>query len=143
MTLITYKPRRTLTNEFDSLFNDFWSFNGHSNYRQGIQPSFDITQNKSSYFITADLPGVDKKDIDISLKDDTITISAERKASDTHDEKFSRYNNIQYGLFEKSFYMPDDANTDKINAKMNNGVLSIELTKAKKVASDVKRISIK
>ena len=143
MTLITYKPRRTLMNEFDSLFNDFWGFNGNSNYKQGIQPSFDITQSKSSYFITADLPGVDKKDIDISLKDDTITISAERKASDNHDEKFSRYNNIQYGLFEKSFYMPDDANTDKINAKMNNGVLSIEITKAKKVASDVKRISIK
>ena len=40
-------------------------------------------------------------------------------------------------------YIPYDANTDKINAKMNNGVLSIELTKAKKIASDVKRISIK
>ena len=86
---------------------------------------------------------MDKKDIDISLTDDMITISGERKVNKNHDDEFSRYNNIQYGSFEKSFYIPNDANIDKINAKMDNGVLTLEIKKAKEVLPDIKKISIK
>jgi len=143
MALITYKPRRTVLNEIDNLFDNFWNLDYPSNYKEKFQPQFDISQNKTSYFITADLPGIDKKDIDISLTDDMIAISGERKLNENHDDEFSRYNNIQYGSFEKSFYIPDDANIDKISAKMNNGALIIEIKKAKKISSNIKKISIK
>ena len=143
MTLITYKPRRTVLNEIDNLFDNFWNLDYSSNYKEKVQPQFDISQNKTSYFITADLPGVDKKDIDISLTDDMIIISGERKLNENHDNEFSRYNNIRYGSFEKSFYIPDDANIDKISAKMNNGALTLEIKKAKKISSNIKKISIK
>ena len=143
MTLITYKPRRAVLNEIDNLFDNFWNLDYPSNYKEKFQPQFDISQNKTSYFITADLPGVDKKDIDISLTDDMIAISGERKLNENHDDEFSRYNNIRYGSFEKSFYIPDDANIDKISAKMNNGALIIEIKKAKKISSNIKKISIK
>jgi len=143
MTLITYKPRRTVLNEIDNLFDNFWNLDYSSNYKEKVQPQFDISQNKTSYFITADLPGVDKKDIDISLTDDMIIISGERKLNENHDNEFLRYNNIRYGSFEKSFYIPDDANIDKISAKMNNGALTLEIKKAKKISSNIKKISIK
>ena len=143
MTLITYNPRRAVLNEIDSLFNNFWNFNDSLGYIEKSQPQFDISQNTTSYFITADLPGMNKKDINISLADDMITLSGERKLNKNHDEEFSRYNNIQYGSFEKSFCIPDDANIDKIEAKMNNGVLTLEIKKAKKVLPDIKKISIK
>ena len=143
MTLITYKPRRAVLNEIDNLFDNFWNLDYPSNYKEKFQPQFDISQNKTSYFITADLPGVDKKDIDISLTDDMIIISGERKLNENHDNEFSRYNNIRYGSFEKSFYIPDDANIDKISAKMNNGALTLEIKKAKKISSNIKKISIK
>ena len=143
MTLITYNPRRAVLNEIDSLFNNFWNFNDSLGYIEKSQPQFDVSQNTTSYFITADLPGMNKKDINISLADDMITLSGERKLNKNHDEEFSRYNNIQYGSFEKSFYIPDDANIDKIEAKMNNGVLTLEIKKAKKVLPDIKKISIK
>ncbi len=143
MTLITYNPRKTVLNEIDNLFDNFWSSNPKSNHIERFQPQFDISQNKTSYFIAADLPGMNKKDIDISLTDDMIIISGERKLNENHDNEFSRYNNIQYGSFEKSFHIPDDANIDKINAKMDNGVLTLEIKKAKKVSPDIKKISIK
>tara|TARA_Y100001968_G_scaffold280472_1_gene276959 strand:+ start:162 stop:593 length:432 start_codon:yes stop_codon:yes gene_type:complete len=143
MTLITYKPRRTIFNEIDNLFDNFWNHNHPINYTEKFQPQFDISQNKTSYFINADLPGVSKKDINISLEDEMITISGERPLNENHDSEFSRYNNISYGSFEKSFYIPDDANIDKIDAKMSNGVLAIEIKKAKKVSPDIKKISIK
>ena len=143
MALITYKPRRTVLNEIDNLFDNFWNLDYSSNYKEKVQPQFDISQNKTSYFITADLPGVDKKDIDISLTDNMIIISGERKLNENHDNEFLRYNNIRYGSFEKSFYIPDDANIDKISAKMNNGALTLEIKKAKKISSNIKKISIK
>ena len=143
MTLITYKPRRSVVNEIDSWFDNFWTFNYPVSNKAEFQPQFDISQNKTSYFITADLPGINKKNVAISLTNDMITISGERKLNENHDDEFSRYNNIQYGSFEKSFYIPDDANIDKINAKMDNGVLILEIRKAKKVSEDIKKISIK
>jgi HSP20 family protein len=143
MTLITYKPKRTVANEIDNWFDNLWNFNYPLSYREKFQPQFNISQNKTSYFITADLPGINKKDIDISLTDEMITISGERKLNENHDDEFSRYNNIQYGSFEKSFQIPDDANIDKINARMDSGVLTLEIKKAKKIPSDIKKISIK
>ena len=143
MTLITYKPARTILNEIDSLFDNFWNVDQSINYNQNFQPKFNISENKTSYFIDTDLPGIDKKDINISLNDDMITISGERKINQKHDDKYKRYNNSNYGTFEKSFHIPDDANIDKIDAKMNNGVLNISIKKAKKVSPDIKKISIK
>ena len=143
MTLITYKPRRAITNEIDNWFDNLWSFNYPLNYREKFQPQFDISQNKTSYFIAADLPGINKKDVDISLTDEMIIISGERKLNENHDDEFSRYNNTQHGSFKKSFYIPDDANIDKISAKMDSGVLTLEIKKAKKISSDIKKISIK
>ena len=143
MTLITYKPRTGIVNEIDSWFDSLLNFKHADNYDNKFQPKFNISQNKASYFITADLPGIDKKNIDISISDDMLTISAERKLNGNIDDISMEYNNIQYGSFEKSFYIPDDANTDKIDAKMDNGVLTLQIKRAKEVLDNVKKISIK
>ena len=143
MTLITYKPARTVLNEIDSLFDNFWNIDRLTDSSQNFQPSFNISQNKTSYFIDTDLPGIDKKDINISIDDDMITISGERKINQKHDDRYQRYNNSNYGAFEKSFHIPDDANIDKIDAKMDNGVLTISIKKAEKVSADIRKISIK
>ena len=70
MTLITYKPRTSIVSEIDNWFDSLWSFDSLDNQINKFQPRFDISQNKTSYFITADLPGMNKKDVDISLSDD-------------------------------------------------------------------------
>ena len=60
MTLITYNPKRAFANEIDNWFDNLWNFNYPLSYREKFQSQFDISQNKTSYFITADLPGINK-----------------------------------------------------------------------------------
>ena len=140
MTLITYRPKTLLGK---SWIDDFWNFDGSSNLTTSFNPYFDISQNDSSYFISADLPGIDKKNINISLSDEMITISGERENDLNHKDNYQTYSYKKYGSFEKSFFIPDDANTQKIDAKMENGVLLLEIKKVKNKVKSSKKITIK
>ena len=143
MTLITYKPTRSIANDVDAWFDNFWNIDHRFNQNLNFNPNFKITENENSYFILVDLPGMDKKDIDVSVSDGMITISGERKSIINQKDTFSRDEQMKYGEFKKSFYLPEDGDVDKINAKMSNGSLSIEMLKSKKISADIKKISIK
>ena len=142
MTLITYKPRTSIISDFDRLFNNFWDTSSQFSLKENFNLNCRINENEDCYFIETDLPGVEKKDIDINITDDTIVISGERKVLRDNSNAL-RYGHSHYGEFTKSFYIPDDANRDKINAKMKNGVLEIEIKKSKNVSSSIKKIAIK
>ena len=143
MTLITYNPRKSIVSDVDRWFDSFWNFDYRSDSDCRYQPLFDIQENKRSYILSADLPGIEKKDLNISISKGEINISGERKMSENDDCKVQGYRTSQYGKFEKSFYLPEDANSDKVSAKMTNGVLSLEIQKAKKIPTDIKKISIR
>ena len=143
MTLITYKPSRNIVNNIDSWFDNFWNLDYGFNQNLNFNPEFEITENEGSYLILVDLPGMGKKDLDISVSDGMIAISGERKSTINQKNDLYRHNQMKYGKFEKSFYVPEDGNIDKINAKMSNGSLSIEISKSKKIPADIKKISIK
>ncbi len=136
MTLITYKPTTPLVSNIDSWIDSFFNLNslGENNYQ--LNPSINISDNKESYAVTIDLPGVNKNDIDLSVSNDIMTISGERRSSDESD-------NIKYGPFTKSLYVPEDANTKKIHAKMKDGVLLVTIPKSKAIVEDIQKISIK
>ena len=136
MTLITYKPTTPLVSNIDSWIDSFFNLNslGENNYQ--LNPSINISDNKESYAVTIDLPGVNKNDIDLSVSNDIMTISGERKSNDESD-------NIKYGPFTKSLYVPEDANTKKIHAKMKDGVLLVTIPKSKAIVEDIQKISIK
>lgn len=136
MTLITYKPTTPLVSNIDSWIDSFFNLNslGENNYQ--LNPSINISDNKESYAVTIDLPGVNKNDIDLSVSNDIMTISGERRSSDESD-------NIKYGPFTKSLYIPEDANTKKIHAKMKDGVLLVTIPKSKAIVEDIQKISIK
>ena len=143
MTLITCNPRKSIVSDVDRWFDSFWNFDYRSDSGYRYQPLFDIQENERSYIVSADLPGIEKKDVNISISEGEINISGERKTSENDDYKAQGYHSSQCGKFEKSFYLPDDANSDKVSAKMSNGVLSLEIQKAKKIPADIKKISIK
>ena len=143
MTLITYKPRTSIVNDIDSWFDSFWNLDYAFNRNINFNPDFDISEDESSYYITTDLPGMDKKDVDISVSEGVITITGERKSKKNQDTSISKYSQTRYGSFEKSFYVPEDFNADKINARMSSGVLILEIKKAEKIPVDIKKISIK
>jgi len=92
-------------------------------------PKVNIVENDSGYSISAELPGVSKEDIDIDLKENTLSIKGERKA-ETRDEK-ENYIRVEssYGKFERSFHVSEDIDRNSVNATFKDGVLKLDLKK--------------
>ena len=106
-------------------------------------PTVNTREADDAYYIEVDLPGVEKDDININVDDNTLTISGERKMKQEHkDAEFYRVESV-YGKFERSFSLPEDADTDNIEATHKNGVLEIKIPKVAKVEKTPKKIEIK
>ena len=106
-------------------------------------PTVNTREADDAYYIEVDLPGVSKDDINIDVDDNTLTISGVRKVKEEHKEdNFYKVESV-YGKFERSFSLPEDVDTDKIEAKHNNGVLEIKIPKIEKVEKAPKKIEIK
>lgn len=133
-----------------SLFEDFfnpWSdwFNGGLPDRATNIPAVNITEGKDDYLVSMAAPGLKKDDFKIKLEGNLLTISSEKEEqSEENEEKFTR-KEYSYSSFERCFTLPDEVNTDKIDAKYQDGVLNVVLHKkeeAKKMSIS-KQIAVK
>ena len=144
MKLITWSPitkPATIFNELDSWFNnvasDFPSLvNGITSWR----PRFEVLNTSNAYRVRAEIPGMSKKDINIQVSDNVLTISGERKNTDNTENDYSEFS---YGKFSRSFNLPDDVEENKIKASMKDGVLALKIPRMEPVKPDIKKISIK
>ena len=143
MTLMTYRPRVSIFDEFNKIFNGINAYDSSKLYNSIWQPVFDITEDRKSYYLSLDLPGVNKKDVNLSVASDVLTISGLRESDLKQSLDYSRFNQVSYGKFEKSFHLPENTNKNNVSAKMENGVLTLTLKKVKEVSDDIKKISIK
>lgn len=106
-------------------------------------PVVNTREGDDAYYIEVELPGVKKDNITIDVNDDTLTISGERVVKDEHkDDTFYKVESL-YGKFERSFSLPEDVDTDKIEATSKNGVLEIKIPKVQKIEKAPKKIEIK
>lgn len=106
-------------------------------------PDIDIHETNKAFEITAELPGMDEKDIEVELQDDLLTIKGEKK--EERDEKREgdyRVKERRYGSFRRSFTIPRDANASKVKAKFRKGVLTISLPKTRK-SPPKKKVSVR
>ena len=104
-------------------------------------PLVDISEDEKEYLIKAELPEVKKEDVKVSVQDDVLTISGERTLE--KEEKGKKYHRVEraYGIFSRSFTLPEDADPSKVSAEFKDGVLKVRLTKserAKPKSIDVK-----
>ena len=135
MELIRWNPRGgvfNLNDRFGDLFDSFfypafrhedletdWNWN----------PVVDIYEEEGKYVIKAEIPGVDKKDITIDVKDRVLTLKGERSSdNEVKDGKYYRRERC-HGKFERAFTLPADVDTDKIDASFKEGVLNLEIPK--------------
>ena len=129
--------------EFQNMVNSFFNddfFNSVSIIKNNF--SVDLKEDDNNYIIEADLPGVDKKDIDISYNNRYLNISARRESNlEENKDNYVRQER-SYGEFKRSFYI-DNIVEDKIDASFDNGVLNIKLPKLNKEISETKKIEIK
>src|SRR5689334_8655597 len=146
------KQALTTTSErFPALFDDFfkpWNewFDNDSGFwsRTARIPSVNITENKDEYNVSLAVPGMKKDDFKIDVNGNMLTISCEK--DETKEEKDKRYTRKEYSYssFSRSFTLPDEVNTEKIDAKYDDGLLKISLPRkeeAKKPAA--KQIAVK
>jgi len=104
-------------------------------------PSLDVSETKNDVVVKAELPGIDPKDIDISLANDVLTIKGEKRQE--KEEKEENYHLVErnYGSFTRAIRLPKDVQSDKISASFKNGVLKVTLPKSEEAKK--KEIKIK
>lgn len=145
MTLIKFNPFKeleTLSERMRSIFDDLpTAFN--LDLTSSFYPRVDIAEDDQNVYVTAELPGVDKKDVKVSLQDNVLTIKGEKK-SEIKDEN-KNYFRIErtYGSFCRSFQLPAEVDHDKVKAKFENGMLMIEAAKKEPTSRNEKLIEIK
>lgn len=94
------------------------------------QPAVDVRETKDAYQVDVALPAVDPRDVDVELRDGTLTLTGERRASDSQDNGRVHRRELRYGKFTRSFRLPEDADADSIRATAKNGLVSIVVGKS-------------
>ena len=135
MSLIKYNPRnlRTFTtnNLFDDLFNDRF-FNSDVTVGKSFTPQVDISETEKAFELSFAIPGIKKEEIKIDLNEGHLVVSGERKFEEKKEEKNFHSVETRYGSFSRSFQLPDNINTDKVEAKYEDGLLNIVIPKDEK-----------
>jgi HSP20 family protein len=108
-----------------------------------MAPAVDFAEKEKEYEITAELPGLDEKDIEIKLVNDILTIKGEKKEEKEEREKDYYLCERRYGSFMRSFQMPAGVDTGKIEATFAKGVLTVKLPKTPEAQKSEKTISVK
>ena len=148
MALIKWNPVNSmdLFGDFDSMMNDFFfrpsrlmKHSDVSNWR----PRIDVLEKEKEYQVVAELPGLDKNDINVSVKDDVLTISGEKKFEEHKNEENYFCCERRFGKFERSFRMADRIEADKIKAEFKNGILKLSVPKVEIPEPESTRIQIK
>jgi HSP20 family protein len=108
-----------------------------------VAPASEASTNDDAYTIAVELPGVDEKDIDISIDGGVVTVKGEKKTSREEKGKTWYFSERQYGAFSRSFRMPPDAEEGKVSADLKDGVLTITVPKAGPEPETAKKVKIK
>jgi HSP20 family protein len=115
----------------------FWPFARSEEW----QPSVDIAETDSQVTVKAELPGLEAKDIDVSVSGDLLTLKGEKKEEKEAKEQNYYRREICSGSFQRTFRLPSEVNHEKVDASFKNGILTITMPKTE--ASSKKRIEIK
>lgn len=153
-----WRPLANLRHEIDRLFDDFgWGFarrpfgrtlfdvepfwRGELSFDKA--PAVDIAEKEKEYEITAELPGMDEKNIDVKFADGVLTIKGEKTEEKEEKKKDYYLSERRFGLFQRSFQVPDGVDADKLEASFKNGVLTVVLPKSPEAQRREKKIPIK
>jgi len=152
-----WAPFESLRREIDRLFEDFnggWrSPFGRSFFdvqpfwpREAAWPAVpavDVAETDKGYEITAELPGIDEKNVEVKLADGVLTIKGEKTEEKEEKKKDYYVSERSYGAFQRSFQVPAGVDADKIEASVNKGVLTVKLPKTAEAQQAEKKIPVK
>lgn len=149
---------QSFRNDMQRFFDQFWNrgllpslpraFDVEPLWRQlpsvGLaQPAVDYTEDDKAFHITAELPGMSEKDIEVSVSGDTLTIKGEKRSEKEEKAKNYYLSERSYGSFQRSFSLPDGVDRNKIEASFASGVLTLSLPKTAEAVQQQKKIEVK
>jgi HSP20 family protein len=151
-------PFGSLRREIDRLFDEFDDGLWRSPFRGSLfdvtpfrrasadltaLPAVDVSETDKAYEITAELPGMDEKNVEVKVANGILTIKGEKQDEKEEKQKDYYRRERSFGSFERSFQVPDDVDGDKIEASFKKGVLSVTLPKSAEAEKAAKKIAIK
>jgi HSP20 family protein len=153
-----WRPFESLRREVDRLFEDFdtgfWRTPFRSSlfdiapFRRGdggfaTMPAVDVSETDKAYEITAELPGIDEKNVEVKLANGLLTIKGEKQEEKEEKKKDYYMRERSFGSFERTFAVPEGVDSDKIEASFKKGVLSVMLPKSAEAQKAEKKIAVK
>ena len=145
MNIVKYAPKTYVDRFFDTdrLFNDFWPWapvEGRQGFGEGLKVN--IVENEDSYTLTAEVPGIKEKDIDLEIKDGLMTLKGHAEESQEKEENHYRMREFNRKSFERSFRIGEGVDPDKISARLENGVLTVVLLKKEEAKPKMVKVEI-
>ena len=135
-----------MLNYFDDLDRMITHTFSHSlrpeNESISFSPFMNVNESDLEYTVSLDLPGVDKKDVEVNLKENIVTVIGERKNSHRGKDNACIWQETSHGTFQRSFELSNSVQGDKINARFKNGVLTLRIPKVDEIKPEVKKIAI-
>ena len=149
--LLDWHPFEALRRQIDKLFDEIpvrkslSDFEPFERFAAGWvgRPPVDLVEKDKEYEITAELPGLDDKNVEVKLSNGTLTISGEKKEEREEKEKGYHLSERRYGSFRRSFLVPEGVDADKIEASFEKGILTVRLPKTPEAQKAEKKIAIK
>lgn len=140
-------PFHSLYRDMDEMFDRLWS--GFDVLPFGIQgehpfvPSIDVVEDNGMLKAVVELPGMDEKDVEVLLTDDTLTIKGEKKEEKEEKRKDYYRTERTYGSFHRVIALPKEVDTDKVEARFKNGVLTVEMHKREETKEKGTKVQIR
>lgn len=130
------------THDLRSFWNYFFDFGSET--MDSLQPKINVTEEKNSVLVTAEIPGVKEDNLDLRISDDGyLTISGEKACEKEHQSANTYFNEISYGTFKRTIPLPMDLDYNMAEADYAEGVLSVTIPKSKEEKQKYKKISVK
>jgi len=149
-------PFESLRQEIERVFDDFgWGgypfrrslFAAEPLFRResswATMPAVDVVESERAYEITAELPGMDEKKIEVKVANGQLTIKGEKQEEKEEKKKDYYMQERHYGSFERSFEVPESVDVDKIEASFKKGVLTVTLPKKAEAQKPAKKVDVK
>ncbi len=128
--LSPFRDFSQIQESFDRLFNEFMNLKKMNGMEDlGFSPSCDITEEENNYVLTFDLPGVKKDQVKVEADNGQLIVRAERKEEKKTESRKKYLSEVYYGSYARSFTLPGPIDEKKIDAKFDNGVLTVMVPK--------------
>jgi HSP20 family protein len=142
-----FDPFERLHKQIDDLFSNSWltrAWPGHGPAGGAVMPSLEVSEDERQIVATAELPGIDEKDVEVTLDDNVLTIKGEKKAEREEKDEKKSYHLVErsYGAFRRSLALDADVDAANVKATFDKGVLKVVLPKTPQQQAKTTKIQI-